>query len=167
MVFDLPPASEIISRAQSAYDSVQTFEEDVVGWNWGHPFTAHISFERPGQFRAEGKSRHGKKYAILILGPDAFVKGEDPWVQADSSEVALEPETGLSGGACSAVATALLHTSWPEIAPDSKIHYKVTAEVIRGRNCYRLDAPGEHTRAMWFDQETGFSVKTKSMIFSQ
>jgi outer membrane lipoprotein-sorting protein len=168
MLVHLPPADQIIKRCQAAYDSVQTLEEDVASsaGTTGNG-SAHISFQRPGKLRITGKTLFGQAYDVLAIGSQSFIKNPSVWQNAQSPEMAIATVTGVSGAACAGVPAQLLHTSWYEIVPDSRAHYKVFADSIRGIRCYRLDVAGQNPRSLWFDKRTGFYVKTSSTIFGQ
>jgi len=161
----LPSASQILSRCQQAYDSVSTFEEDVVAQSGKFPGTAHISYQRPGKLRVTGKAIFGANYQVLINGGSTQVFNNNSWQAAKNPEMGIATVTGVSGAACAQVPALLFHTSWYALIPDSQAHYKVSAQNLKGIQTFRLDTKGEMPRTLWIDQRSYFLVKTSAEVF--
>lgn len=161
----LPTAEEAIRRCQKAYDSVQTFEEEIAGRDpSGFRGTAHILFVRPGKFRVTGAFGDKSPYDLIVDGGSTWISCDTGEGKVKDREDAFRAVGPPSEMAAEIVPSMLLHFGYWQFNPVvvGGSGWTVAADSGGGRKLLRLHGTIPSNITLWLDAKTYFLVQSKA-----
>jgi outer membrane lipoprotein-sorting protein len=162
---------QILARCQKAYDSVQTFEQDVradmTGQAGTKPASAHISFNRPNQLRVSGNTMFGSTYDMVSDGKATWVQNIGSWSKSSNVGMGIAAITGISANAATAVPSIFFHCDWNFIKAAAHAPVTSSSAKLGGQDAYLVKISATIPMSIWIDKKTFFLLKTEASVMSR